>query len=243
MIDWLTDSAHWSGVDGVPHRLAEHLTYTVIALAIALVIAVPLGLFIGHTGKGAFLVAGTVNALRALPTFGLLLLAFLVVSGLVRGSLGSLLPVYLVLVVLAAPPILAGTYAGVQATDRDARDAAYGMGMTGRQVLTGVEIPSALPLFMSGVRSATLQIVATATIAAYIGLGGLGRFVIDGLASQDYDQVIAGAVIVSALALLVELLLSGVQRLVVPRGLSGRYADKASATAQADPRTTVTTAT
>src|SRR5690606_33471204 len=127
------------------------------------------------------------------------------------------------LVVLAVPPILTSTYAGVEGVDPAARDAAYGMGMTGQQVLFRVETPCALPLVLSGIRSAMLQVISTATVAAYVSLGGLGRFVIDGLASQDYPQMLGGALLVAALAIVVEAGLAGVQRLVVPRGLSGRF--------------------
>ena len=226
MIDWLSDPTHWSGPDGVPSRVLEHLQYSAVALAVALVIASAGPAHRPHRPGGLSRRGHRQRPARAADV-RLLLLAFMVLSAYVRGEAGFLVPMYVVLVILAAPPVLAGTYAGVEATDPDARDAAYGMGMTGRQVLWRVEVPSALPLFMSGVRSATLQIVATATIAAYIGLGGLGRIVIDGLAGQDYAQVVAGAVLVSLLAVVLELVLAWVQRLVVPRGLSGRYARQA----------------
>jgi osmoprotectant transport system permease protein len=140
------------------------------------------------------------------------------------GDFGYLVPSIAVLVVLAVPSILTSTYAGVQGVDLAAKDAAYGMGMTGREVLAKIEAPCALPLVFSGLRSAMLQIVATATIASYIGLGGLGRFVIDGQAVRDYPQMLAGAVLVAALAVVVEIVLAGVQRVAVPRGLTGRTA-------------------
>ncbi|REF36651.1 ABC transporter permease [Thermasporomyces composti] len=219
LLSWLTDPAHWAGSDGVPHRVAEHLGYSVLALLLAAVIAVPLGLFIGHTGRGTFLIAGLANALRALPTLGLLILAVLALISRLPGELGFLVPSIAVLVVLAVPPILSGSYAGVRSVPPEARDAAFGMGMTGREVLVKVEMPCALPLLFSGLRSAMLQIVSTATVAAYVGLGGLGRLLIDGLAVRDYPQMLAGALLVAVLAVLVELLLAGLQRLVVPRGL------------------------
>ncbi|WP_203230375.1 ABC transporter permease [Segeticoccus rhizosphaerae] len=224
IIDWLTDPAHWSGTEGIVHRLVQHLEYSAISLVIAALIALPLGMYIGHTGKGTFLIAGIANSFRALPSLGLLTLIVLVMSGSLPFSIAYLLPTVIVLVLLAIPPILTNTYAGIQNVDAEARDAAYGMGMTGGQVLTQVETPCALPLIISGIRSAALQIIATATVAAYVSLGGLGRFVIDGLAQQDFPQMAAGAVLVAVLALLVDLVLIAVQRFVVSRGLTGRYA-------------------
>lgn len=223
MTQWLFDPVHWSGPDGIPQRVLEHLGYSLAALVIAALIGIPLGLAIGHTGKGTFLVAGLANALRALPTLGLVIVVVLLVGPLLKGDFAFILPSIVVLVVLAVPPILTSTYAGVQGVDPAARDAAYGMGMTGNQVLFKVETPCALPLVLSGIRSAMLQIVSTATIAAYVSLGGLGRFVIDGLASQDYSQMLGGAILVAALAVVVEAVLAGIQRLIVPRGLAGRY--------------------
>jgi osmoprotectant transport system permease protein len=228
VIDWLSDPTHWSGPDGIPQRLLEHLGYSLAALVIAALIGIPLGLAIGHTGKGTFLVAGLANALRALPTLGLVIVVVLVVSPVLQGELAFILPSIVVLVVLAVPPILTSTYAGVQGVDPAARDAAYGMGMTGNQVLFKVETPCALPLVLSGIRSAMLQIVSTATIAAYVSLGGLGRYVIDGQATINmpgggYPQMLSGAILVAALAVAIEAVLAGVQRLIVPRGLAGRY--------------------
>lgn len=223
LLDWLGDPAHWSGADGIPVRLVEHVGYSLLATVLALLIGVPAGLYIGHTGRGTFLVAGLANALRALPTLGLLILAVLLLLPRLSGDLGFVIPSILVLVILGVPPLLTSTYAGVASVDPAARDAAYGMGMRGGQVLRRVEVPCALPLMFSGLRSAVLQIVATATVAAYVSLGGLGRFVIDGLASRDYPQVLGGAVLVAALAAVVDLLLAVVARLSVSRGLTGRY--------------------
>ena len=224
LVAWLSDPVHWSGVDGIPHRVLQHLGYSLISLALAALIGIPLGMYVGHTGRGKFMVAGLANALRALPTFGLLILVALPLITRLPGDFGYLVPSIAVLVVLAVPSILTSTYAGVQGVDLAAKDAAYGMGMTGREVLAKIEAPCALPLVFSGLRSAMLQIVATATIASYIGLGGLGRFLIDGQAVRDYPQMLAGAVLVAALAVVVELVLAGVQRVAVPRGLTGRTA-------------------
>jgi osmoprotectant transport system permease protein len=224
LFTWLGDPTHWSGPDGVPTRLLEHMEYSLLALAIAALIGIPLGMYVGHTGRGKIIVAGMANVLRALPSLGLLILVVLLLINLLPGDLGYLVPTIAVLVVLAVPPILTSTYAGVQGVDLAAKDAAYGMGMTGHEVLRKIEAPCALPLIFSGLRSAMLQIVSTATIAAYVGLGGLGRFLIDGLSVQDYPQMLAGAVLVGALAIVVEVVLAGVQRVSVPRGLTGRVA-------------------
>ena len=220
---YLGNSSHWSGPEGVPARVLEHLEYTFLALAFVCLIALPLGLFVGHTGRGSVAIAGSANALRALPDFGLLVYVVLLISGRLPADLAYLLPSVLVLVILGIPAVLSATYAGIQAVDPAARDAAKGMGMTGSQVLWRVEVPNAMPLILSGVRSSMLQIVATATIAAYVSLGGLGRFIIDGQSQRDYSQMAAGAVLVGLLAIVLDLLVAGIQRLVVSPGVTGRF--------------------
>ena len=212
VFSYLTDPAHWTGSQGIPVRLVEHIGYTLLTVVIALVIAVPIGAWIGHTGRGGFAVVGLANGLRALPTLGLLVL---IVGATGLGLLGPITA----LVILAVPPILAGTYAGVRNVDSAVVDAARGMGMRGREVLLGVELPNALPLIISGIRSSVLQVISTATIAAYVALGGLGRFIIDGLAVRDFPQMIAGSVLVALLAVAADLLLAGLQKLVVSPGL------------------------
>jgi osmoprotectant transport system permease protein len=224
MITYLTTSSHWSGEDGIPHRLQEHLGYSFGALLLVILIGLPLGLYIGHTGRGAVAIAGTANALRAVPTLGLLIFVVIAFSGYLPGRISYLGPALFVLVVLGIPAVLSNTYAGVQSVDPAARDAAKGMGMTGSQVLWRVEVPNALPLIISGIRNAMLQIVATATIAAYISLGGLGRLILDGQSQRDYPQMAAGAVLVAVLAIVLDLLMAGLQFLVVSRGITGRYA-------------------
>jgi osmoprotectant transport system permease protein len=209
---WLFDPAHWAGPTGVPQRLIEHLGYAALTLIVALVIAVPLGAWIGHTGKGGFLVVGLANGLRALPTLGLLVL---LVGAIGIGLIGPLVA----LVVLAIPPILAGAYAGVRNVDPAVVDAALGMGMRSRDVLFQVELPNALPLIIGGVRSAVLQVISTATIAAFVALGGLGRFIVDGLAVRDFGQMIGGSLLVAVLAIVADLLLAGLQKLLVSPGL------------------------
>lgn len=246
---WLLDPAHWSGDDGIARRLVEHLQYSLVALVVAALVSVPLGLFVGHTGRGKFFVVSIAGAVRAIPTLGLLFLVVLWLGPKIHGDLAFTLPSLSVLVVLAIPPILSGAYAGVDGVDPAARDAAKGMGMRGLQVLAKVEIPCALPLMFSGLRSAMLQIIATATIAATVSLGGLGRFLIDGLAVRDFPQMAAGAVLVAALALAVDLVFAVAQRLVVSPGLTGRYSRPARpgggrirAAAGADSRAVATSA-
>lgn len=212
VLSYLFDPANWSGTQGIPVRLVEHLGYTALTLLIALVIAIPLGAWIGHTRRGGFLVVGLANGLRALPTLGLLVL---IVGATGLGLLGPITA----LVLLAVPPILAGTYAGVRNVDSAVVDAARGMGMREREVLLGVELPNALPLIIGGIRSSVLQVVSTATIAAYVALGGLGRFIIDGLAIRDFPQMVAGSLLVALLAIIADLLLAGLQKLLVSPGL------------------------
>lgn len=215
---WLADPANWSGATGIAARLVEHVRYSAIVLLIAALIAIPLGLWAGHTGRGRWLIA-TANAARAIPTIGLLFAISLWLGPHLRGDLAFSLPSIIVLVLLAVPPILAGTYAGVEAVDPAVRDAAKGVGLTSSEVLRQVEGPIALPLILSGLRSAVLQVVATATIAAYVGLGGLGRYLIDGLASGLYAVMAGGALLVAGLALLADLAMAAIQRLVVSPGL------------------------
>jgi osmoprotectant transport system permease protein len=212
LFHWFGDPAHWSGPDGIPQRLLEHLGYTALSLVIALVIAVPLGLFVGHTGRGGVALVSAGNAIRALPTLGLVTFLFLLFTESVTSTIIGL-------VVLAVPPILAGTYAGLQATDHGVVDAAEGVGMTGWQRLWKVEVPISLPLVLGGIRNAVLQLVATAAVAAYVGLGGLGRFLLDGLAILDYSEVIAGALLTTLLAIVLDVLFALLNRALVPRGV------------------------
>ena len=227
VIVWLNDPDNWRGTQfttGIFDQLQTHLLYSVVAVLIALLIGLPLGLAIGHSGRATSLISG-LNAVRALPTVGVLVLLVVIIAPHFHGrtSKGYVIPTLIVLVLLAVPPILSNTFAGVQNVDPAVRDAAYGMGMTSSQVLWRVELPNSLPLIFSGLRSATLQVIATATIAAYVTLGGLGRFIYDGLAQQDYPQMISGGVLVAALALIADLVLALVQRYTVSRGLTGRF--------------------
>lgn len=222
VVAWLSDPVHWSGAEGVPRRAAEHVGYSVLALALAAVVAVPAGLAVGHTGRGRFFAVNLAGAVRAIPSLGLLFLMVLFLGPHLRGDAAFLWPSLVVLVALAIPPILSGAYAGVEAVDPAARDAARGMGMTGPQVLLRVELPCALPLLIAGTRSAALQVVSTATIAAVAGLGGLGRLLIDGQAVRDFPQMASGAVLVAVLALVLDLSFAAAQRYAVSPGLTGR---------------------
>jgi osmoprotectant transport system permease protein len=217
---WLGNPESWQGSAGIPVRVLEHLAYSAATLILAALIGIPLGLWVGHTGRGRVFVVNLVNGMRSVPTLGLLFAAVLLLGPMLAGDIAFLLPSIFVLVLLAVPPILAGAYAGVEGVDPGARDAARGMGMSSAEVLTKVEVPCALPLIFSGLRSATLQVIATATLAASVSLGGLGRFLIDGQAYRDYGQMAGGALLVAALAMAVDLVLAGVQRLVVSPGLA-----------------------
>ena len=217
---WFTDPANWQGEDGIPNRTLQHLEYTAMAVLLAAVIAIPLGLWVGHTGRARWLVS-LANSVRAVPTLGLLLAATLWLGAMIQSDLAFTIPSILVLALLAIPPVLAGTYAGIEAVPPAARDAARGVGMTSGQVLRQVEVPVGLPLLLSGLRSAVLQVVATATVAAYVGLGGLGRYLIDGIALGDYPQTAGGAILVAVLAVVLDAVLAIVQRRAVSPGLTG----------------------
>lgn len=216
-LSYLFDAAHWglTTPGGFPQLLLSHLYYVALALLIGTVIALPVGLYIGHTGHGAFLAINAGNAGRSLPTLGLLML-MVTLLGL------GLTPVLIALTVLVIPPILTSAYAGMRSLDPRVVNAARAMGMRPWQVLTRVELPMALPVLMSGFRSAALQVVATATVAAAVGLDGLGRLLIDGLAVNDYSRVLAGAIVVALLAVGLDLVLAYAQRWIVSPGLSGR---------------------
>jgi osmoprotectant transport system permease protein len=227
ILDWFTDPANWTGSGGIPSQIGYHLMYSAVALLAAMAIGVPLGVYIGYTGRGEALVAGFANALRALPSLGLLILLFLIISPVVTGKLVYVLPTIVVLVLLAVPPILTGTYAGIQNADPDAVGAARGMGFTKSQILLRVQLPCALPLMISGVRASTLQILSTATIAAYLGLQGLGRFILDGRATANFAEMAGGAILVAVLAIVLEFSFAWLGRIIVSPGLR-RVASKDS---------------
>lgn len=209
-LSYLFDGANWPGPDGIGNYLLQHLGYTGAAVVIAAIIAIPLGILIGHTGRGSFLVIGLSNAARAIPSLGLLVLVVLLLD---TGS-G---PIVGVLALLALPPILTATSTGISGADREAVLAARALGMTGGQIVSKVEWPLALPLVISGLRSAALQVVATATVAALAAGGGLGRLIVSGQLTRNYPMMIAGAVLVAVLAILLDILLGSIGWLVARR--------------------------
>src|SRR5215203_3464669 len=215
LFSYLSDPANWQGPDGIWHLLLEHLGYTVASVGIAAAIAIPVGIFIGHTNRGSFLVIGLSNAARAIPTLGLLVLVVLLLGTGVGSIIG-------VLALLALPPILTATAAGIHGADHEAVHAARALGMSEPQIVAKVEWPLALPLVISGLRSASLQVVATATVAAYSGGGGLGRLLITGNATRNYSEMFAGAIIVALLAIVLDVLLGALG------WLAGRHAHPAS---------------
>ncbi|WP_406104968.1 ABC transporter permease [Streptomyces sp. NBC_01003] len=215
--DWLTTGSNWQGDKGVWHRLAEHLYFSGATLAVSCLIALPLALWLGHIGKGGGLAVNISNAGRAVPTLAVLVLLTLTPLGR-HGDL----PTFIALVLFAVPPLLTNAYIGMREVDRAVVEAARGMGMSGGQVFRRVELPLAYPMVMTGIRLAAVQVIATATLAAMAGKGGLGRIITAGFNLQDTPQVVAGAVLVALLALLVEGVLAGAGRVLNPmKGRSG----------------------
>jgi osmoprotectant transport system permease protein len=212
VVRWFLDPAHWTGPTGIPTRLTEHVEMSVAATVAAALIALPIGLALGHYGRGGTLAINVSNVGRALPSFAILVVAVQVVG------IGAA-PAFLALFALAIPPMVTNSFVGMRDVDPQLRDAARGLGMRDLQVLTRVELPNALPVVMAGVRTSGVQVVATATLAALVGWGGLGRFIVDGLSQRDFVQVFAGAVLVAVLSAVAELLLSATQRLLTPAGL------------------------
>jgi len=223
---WLTDPKQWSSDNISPlpiqARLLEHLAYTGIAVAIAALIALPLGFYIGHTGRGRQAVIAFTGSMRALPTLGLLFFLLIVTGYWLSYDTAPIVGATISFVVLAIPSMLAGAYSGLESVDRETIDAARANGMTEWQILRQVEIPLSLPLIIGGVRAAVLQVIATVTIASYAGLGGLGRIITSGIGLNDYDLILGGALLVTALALVVDLLFAIVQRLTATPGLVER---------------------
>ena len=218
---WLTNPAQWVGQGGIPNRLLEHVLIASISLAIALLLALPAGLAIGHTGRGAAVAAGVANLGRSLPSLAVIAIA-IPVTVLIDPVLGgTVLPTLVAMVVLAVPPILVNAYTGIAEVDRDLVEAGRGMGMREREILAGIELPVALPVVLGGIRSAAVQIVATATLGAIFGGGGLGRFLVDGIAQKDDGQVFGGVLLVAALAIATEVAIALLERLARSPGLGG----------------------
>ncbi len=212
---WLFDSSRLRGPDGIMQRVVQHLGISGVVLLVAAGIAVPVGLAIGHTGRGSKFVVAFAGGVRSLPTLGLITLIALQVG------IGLRAPVF-ALIVLAIPSILAGAYAGVQSIDRRTIDAARAIGMSEWQILAKVELPLGRSLLIGGVRSASLQVIATATLADYVGGGGLGRFIFLGLKTNDYPQMLAGSILVISLAIASEATFTALQRVTRVRGLTAQ---------------------
>jgi osmoprotectant transport system permease protein len=246
---WIFDAAHWTTtaqLTGIGDALAQHLALTGLSLAVAIVIALPLGFYIGHTGKGRSVAIISSNIARAVPTLGLLSILILPLESVIFIA-PLYLPAMIVFALLAIPPLLAGGYAGIESVDRQTIDAARAVGMTEWQVLTKVEIPLGMQLIFGGLRSSILQIIATVTVGSLYGLVSLGTYLTNGLAQNDNVQLLAGAILVAALALVVDGILVIIQRFVVPRGVS-RGTTKKRNTARgrglaANPRTPITEGT
>lgn len=218
---WLTDSANWSGPDGIVLRATEHVQISFSAVFLAMLVAVPIGLYVGHTRRFELFAITTGNLGRALPSFGILAICFgLPFFAQLPGVIGYW-PTFAALFLLAVPPILINTYVGIKGVDADVVEAARGMGMTGREILRRVELPLAMPLMVSGLRIASVQVVATATLGALGGYGTFGRYIIDGRSVGDNIKVAAGAVLVALLALAVELGLGALERVSAPRTVKG----------------------
>lgn len=236
-IAWLLDPAHWAGGDGIPTRIVEHLAISAASLVAAAAVALPVGAFIGHTGRGGTLAINLANLGRAVPSYAVLVIVLPPALQLapVLGydpSFGlSEIPTFTAMFLLAIPPILVNTYSGLRGVDRDLVEAARGMGLRERQILSGLEVPLAIGVIVGGVRTAAVQVVATATLGAVVAYGGLGRYIIDGIARHENDRLFAGVVLVAALALATEGILGLVQRVATPRGL--RLAARAGAGAPA----------
>lgn len=225
VLAWYTDPANWTGNNAIPLRLWQHLSLSVASLAVGVAIALPIGLYIGHTGRGARLAIAVSNVGRAVPSLGWLGIAYPISTGLFHRAGIGFLPAFIGLVALAIPPIVTNTYAGLRAVDDELRDAARGMGMQELQLLMRVEVPVALTVILAGIRVSAVAVIATAPLAAVVGGGTLGAYILQGLALSDEVRVFAAAVLVALLAILTDLAFAWVQRRAVSPGLA-RPADE-----------------
>ncbi len=202
---WFADQRHWTGTDGIPIRVAEHLLISVSGVAAAVLIALPVGVVLGHLGRGSFIAINVAGIGRALPTFALLFVSFLVLIRLAPAHALGFWPTFMAMVPLALPPILTNAYVAVRGVDRDVVEAARGMGMSELGIVRDVEVPLGLPLILGGMRTASVAVIATATLGALVAGGGIGRYIVDGLALQEYERLFAGAVLIALLAVGTEL--------------------------------------
>jgi osmoprotectant transport system permease protein len=216
-IQWIGTGSHWTGFDGIPARTFEQLQIFLISMVIAVAVAIPIGTYVGHTRKGEFLSVSVANIGRSIPSFALLVITYLIVLKVAPSKSFGLVPPVAALVALAIPPILTNTYVGIQGVDPDTVEAARGMGLPERDVLLRLELPLAAPLVMAGVRTSAVTVIATVPLAALTGGGTLGRYIIDGFAQHDSAKLVAGAILVALLAVVTEVVLAGVERLVSPK--------------------------
>ncbi len=217
VIAWLVDPAQWSGPGSIPTRIGEHLVLSIGPLLAAVLVALPIGLYIGHTGRGGLLAVNLANVGRALPSLGILGIFLPITAGLGLGF--GVPPTVIALFALAIPPIITNTYTGLREVDPELIEAARGMGMRETELLAQVELPIAMPIVLAGLRTSAVQVVATATLGAVLGTGGLGRYIIDGIKQQDDPQLFVGAVIVALLAIATELSFAALQRAAVSPGI------------------------
>jgi osmoprotectant transport system permease protein len=219
LIAWLTEAATWQGETGVPSRLVEHLAICAVSIIAATAVALPIGLYIGHTGRAATLAINLANIGRAVPSYAVIVIILPISLQLFPEYGLDLIPTFVAMVLLAIPPILVNAYAGLREVDRDLVEAARGMGLRERQILRNVELPLAAPVLMGGFRTAVLNVLATATIGAVVGFGGLGRFILDGRAKgvAGTGELLGGALLVAVLAVAIDLVLALIQRRLARR--------------------------
>ena len=219
VIEWFADPAHWQGSDGIPIRVFEHLQLTGLSVAVAAALALPVGMYLGHTGRAAFLAVNVANLGRALPS--LAILAFALPVSFAFGLGLGFWPTFMAMVPLAIPPILTNAYIAIRSADPETVEAARGMGMRELQILRAVEIPAGLPIILAGLRTATVNVIATATLGAIVAGPALGRYIVDGFALQDFERLFAGALLVAILALGTELAFALLERMSSHTRLSG----------------------
>jgi len=215
---WFADPANWQGPHGIPVRVLEHVELSGLAVVVAVAIAMPVALYLGHVGRGGFIAINVANIGRALPS--LALLAFGLIIAISVGLGLGFWPTMFALVPLAIPPIVTNTFVAVRQVDRDVVDAARGMGLAERQILARIEVPLGLPLMLDGIRTAAVNVVATATLGALVAGGALGRFIVDGFALREYDQLVGGALLVALLAIVTEITFGALARASAPRGMT-----------------------
>ncbi len=226
VVAWFTAPEQWTGRDSIPVHLVGHLALSGWALLGGVLIALPIGIAIGHTGRGAFLVIALANLGRAIPSLAILGVVFPITLRLQLGF--GFVPTLIALIALAIPPIVTNAYAGLREVDRDLVESGRGMGMGELQLLARVELPIGATLLTAGIRTAAVQVVATASLGAVISADCLGFFVLKGIATQDNSQVFAGALMIAAMSLLTELLFGWLGRRVVSPGLQHQAASGAT---------------